>query len=955
MEDFIALSVQLTDLAGEVSEIVRIAARVCLSEGAGERFVSLIKTTVPPSFRSRVVAGLQPASLDAAPEPGDVARELKEFARGRSLVVGGGARGVEALQRLLGAYQGPVLDLGELIELFPPGQSRTGRNPAILMSVGNSEAADSLDTEEDRLASTFRGIWAEAEALEPFVLQEIALRTWQTSWPLRFFFAKVAESTAAATAPVEGRDLPSAALTRAQAATSGASSRRRAVAGGVVEALEAATSCASIRSDHGYEPREQQIEMAAAVDAALNGPHHLLVEAGTGTGKSLAYLFPAACLALRNDVRVVISTNTINLQEQLLNKDIPAVRDLLREHAPEDVRGRAADLRSAVLKGRRNYLCLQRLATWQRAAALTETEVRFLVRVRIWLSKGGGDRSGLRLSPEEEAIWNRLSAEGTNCFATGNYFVRNGSCQLAQARKRAEASHLIVVNHALLLSDLGGERHVLPAFDRLILDEAHNLEDEATDRFGFHAGQGDIAPLLDAIIARGRERETGIIADVQTAVGGRRQGAEGAFLAGILQQLNDHVDRARERLPEAFAVIRTFIQQQATGESEYERRLLVSRATRAQPEWSQVEIAWENVGLALSQVEAALERLSVTISEFPDEAVLDKETLLGSIAAQQVAVQVTREGIASILDRHDETRIAWLTLSQGGIAGVSSAPLSVGEMLDTYLFGTKSSVVLTSATLTTSGTFDHIRERLGIQDAEELALGSPFDYARAALILLPSDMPEPPRPQYQESLQEAIVALCAASRGRALILFTSHGALRSTYRATRQPLAQIGIRALGQGIDGTPDELLDALRSRPETVVFGTSSFWEGVDVVGDALSLLVITKLPFSVPSDPVFAARAELFDEPFRDFALPQAVLRFKQGFGRLIRHRGDRGVVAVLDRRLRSKGYGRTFLQSLPHCTVREPRLAGLGEEVEAWLGGADARPVRSRTVKKRPRSR
>ena len=255
-------------------------------------------------------------------------------------------------------------------------------------------------------------------------------------------------------------------------------------------------------------------------------------------------------------------------------------------------------------------------------------------------------------------------------------------------------------------------------------------------------------------------------------------------------------------------------------------------------------------------------------------------------------------------------------------------------------FSQKSGVVLTSATLSTSGHFDYVKQRLGVQDAEELLLGSPFDYKRAALMLIPTDMPEPSHPRYQKDLEAALIALCGASKGRALVLFTSHAALRATAHATRQPLERQGIRVLAQGVDGTAAELLERLKARSSAVIYGTSSFWEGIDVVGEALSLLVITKLPFSVPTDPVFAARSALFDEPFREFALPQAVLKFKQGFGRLIRHKADRGAVVVLDRRVRSKGYGKTFLESLPGCSISEASTQQLPALVGRWLA---ARPA------------
>ena len=243
--------------------------------------------------------------------------------------------------------------------------------------------------------------------------------------------------------------------------------------------------------------------------------------------------------------------------------------------------------------------------------------------------------------------------------------------------------------------------------------------------------------------------------------------------------------------------------------------------------------------------------------------------------------------------------------------------------------------MLTSATLATRSSFRYIRQRLGLDDARELLLGSPFDYRQAALILLPTDLPEPSHRDYPAALQSALIELCRASQGRALALFTSHAALRIAHAAIRGPLGEQGIAVLGQGIDGTPQHLLHSLRRNTKTVILGTASFWEGVDVVGEALSLLILARLPFTVPSEPIFAARSAQFEDPFNEYALPQAVLRFKQGFGRLIRSKTDRGVVVVLDRRIKSKAYGRTFLESLPPCQVEEARLEELPQRVAGWL--------------------
>jgi len=931
--EFAVVSVWLTEPVDGVREVFRVSGLVQKLRGRRERYDSYVRTEAPVSVRERILRADQSASDPVYREPREVVAELRRMGAGRPLVVCGGGSAVAAIAQLLGQSAAPLYDLAELFDLLHPGAGSS--DPRLLARRLGLVAEDDKGggSADDVWAAIYVHLLREAEELDQALLYEIARRTATSNWPLGAFFAAVAESIDRGAADeMEAVESTTRAPTARIRQTPAPGNRKRNIPkDGVSEALAAAIA----ESGGGYESRPEQLQMAAAVDEALNEPHHLLVEAGTGTGKSLAYLFPAACYALRNDARVLVSTNTINLQEQLLDKDIPGVQRLLKGFGPEDVREQASGLRCAVLKGRRNYICLQRLALLRRAPALEDVEVRFLTRVLLWLARGGGDRAGLSLPPDEEPLWNRTCAEGTSCFVTGSPFVRDGSCQLAQARRRAEAAHLVVVNHALLLSDVAAERHVLPGYDRLIVDEAHNLEDEATDRFGFHATQAEIGNQLDAVHAHGRDHESGLVVDVRAAVAGGRGATDLEFLFSLLQQLSADVARARERLPEAFAVIRSFVEQHAASEGGYDKRLLLTSATRAQPDWSLLEIAWDNLDLCLSQVESGLERLAIAIGERDEATMLDKETLLGAIIAGELAVRATRDGVSTILGRHDETQIAWLTLSQGGIAGVSSAPLNVGEVLDASLFSAKGSVVLTSATLTAGGSFDYVRGRLGVTEAEELALGSPFDYQQAALVLLPSDMPEPAQPHYQAAVEESLVRICTASAGRALVLFTSHGALRATYRAVRGRLGEAGVRALAQGIDGTPQELLDALRADTATTVFGTSSFWEGVDVVGEALSVLVIAKLPFSVPSDPVFAARAELFDDPFRGYSLPQAILRFKQGFERLIRQRGDRGVAVVLDRRLRSKSYGRSFLQSLPACSMREAPIARLGDEVASWL--------------------
>jgi DNA polymerase-3 subunit epsilon/ATP-dependent DNA helicase DinG len=680
--------------------------------------------------------------------------------------------------------------------------------------------------------------------------------------------------------------------------------------------------------------------MTHAVASAIADGDHLIVEAGTGVGKSLAYLVPSALHAARNGARTVVSTNTINLQEKLVASDIPLARKILASAGLTP-----ADLRVAQLKGRANYLCLLRWAAARHAPTLTAEEAQVLVRMLFWLARTEtGDRAELNLRRNEDAAWRRFSANDASCLSSQCIYVRDGSCFLHRAKKRAEAAHVLVVNHALLLSDIATGGNVLPEYQHLVVDEAHHLEDEATSQFGFAGGEPELVGWLDLVHARAsRDRDGGLVASVLSSTRASSQ-ASGAApgLQALTRPLSQSVASARERVAVFFQTLQSFAQQHGSGGGEYDERIVISRGMRVQPDWAGVEQTWFEADERLAQVSGLVEELLDALVAADPGDVLDRDAIASEAGELIDAGEKLRRNISKIVGEESKDTVCWITLMRRDAApSLSAAPLTVSETLKTRLFDPKESVVLTSATLSTDGSFEYIKQRLGLEDPQELMLGSPFDYKQSTLILTPSDMPEPAQVGYAASTQTAIIELVRASEGRALVLFTSHAALRTAYNGIKRTLEEQQILVLGQGIDGTPRQLLAALKGSHRTVVLGASSFWEGVDVTGEALSLLIIARLPFSVPSDPVFQARAELFDQPFEQYAVPQAILRFKQGFGRLIRRKTDRGVMVVLDRRLRSKQYGVSFLRSLPSCTLREMPLREMHNEVAAWL----ARPAPS----------
>ncbi|MEX1253566.1 MAG: helicase C-terminal domain-containing protein [Dehalococcoidia bacterium] len=920
---YVALDLETTGLDPERDAIMEVGAIRFGTDGDSETFQTFVdpKQTIP--YRIERLTGISNADVKGAPLFAEVAADLEAFIGNDPVVGQNVAFDLSFLERSRLRPPGPVFDTQEMASLLLPGLVEHNLR-AIACHLGIEFTPHRALADADAARLVFLAMRARLAAMPPALLAEAKRVAAITDWPLRHLLQEVADEVASgliAETPglVHGAVRPPSEY--------GPSLRPDDDAVELVDPddVEALLTTKAREAIEGFEERPEQVAMARAVTAALNQSEHLLVEAGTGIGKSLAYLVPAARYALQNDSRVVVSTNTINLQEQIMGQDIPIVQRLL---------GEGAELRAAQLKGRRNYLCLLRWANLRRSPSLTNDEARLLVRLLLWLpNTDTGDKAELRLSQSEEFVWARLSAQNEACLATPCAYVKDGSCFLLRARKRAEAAHVLIVNHALLLSDVAVGGGVIPDYDHLVIDEAQHLESEATDQFGFHAQEGDVATFLDRVSSRGG----GLVQSLRNAARGRA--AQLAATHDVLEaasKTEEAVGRARERLPDFFLRLGGFLRQQGPGGDNYDDRLLLSRAMRVQPDWADVELAWENLSATFGEVLLALEEVYDKLQAPDVRAMLDYESQLGEAAELIVMGELLRRGVADVVLRDDAGTVCWLSQgrSSEGI-GLSSAPLQVADILEKRLFSQKETAVLTSATLTAEGKFDYMRRSLGLEEANELQLGSPFDYARSTLVLVPQDMPEPNQAGYMAALQRALIDLVRASQGRALALFTSHASLRAAHAGIKKELQEDQILVLGHNIDGSPRHLTQSLREHSHTVVLGTASFWEGVDVVGEALSLLVITRLPFSVPSDPIFQARSELYEDAFNEYAVPQAALRFKQGFGRLIRRKSDRGVMVVLDGRVQSKSYGQAFLRSLPACTVKRVPLREMPDLLEQWL--------------------
>ncbi len=675
-----------------------------------------------------------------------------------------------------------------------------------------------------------------------------------------------------------------------------------------------------------YEYRPQQVAMLRAVAEALSHGRHLLVEAGTGTGKSMAYLIPAARWAVQNNQRVVISTNTINLQDQLINKDIPDLRQAL-----------GLDVRAAVLKGRANYLCPRRLESLRHRGPNTVEEMRVLGKVLVWLQNSqAGDRAEINLhGPAEREVWLRLSAEDENCNSDKCMTRLGGLCPFFRAKQAAQGAHLLIVNHALLLADIATGNRVLPEYDVLIIDEAHNLEEATTNALSYRVTQTDMERML---------RE----------LGGPKSGALGWLLSATMevlppdgyaalnhlaQEATDLAFRLENELRQFFSAVDQFLFEQREGREPgvYAQQERILPATRAQPAWSQVELAWDECQSTLHVLIEKLAQLLQAVGEVYDLLREEDEELFSALSNLYRRFTELYDNLNALVFQPSPDRIYWVEGSANGLRlSLHAAPLHIGPLMQRYLWHEKSSVILTSATLTAAGEFDYLRGRLYAEDAYELALGSPFDYENAALLYIVNDIPEPSdRQGHQKAVESGLIELCSATGGRTMVLFTSYDQLKRTSQAISPLLLKRDIIVYEQGEGASPHSLLETFRSEERAVLLGTRAFWEGVDIPGEALSVLVIVKLPFDVPSDPIIAARAETFDDPFNQYSLPEAILRFRQGFGRLIRTQSDRGVVVILDKRILSKRYGRLFIDSLPPCTTQVGPLSQLPKIAAKWL--------------------
>lgn len=668
----------------------------------------------------------------------------------------------------------------------------------------------------------------------------------------------------------------------------------------------------------GYESRPGQVKMAKLIAEGLTSSQHVVVEAGTGTGKSFAYLLPCLWSAKKTGKKVVVATHTIPLQEQLQKKDIPILETIL-----------PFSFKVSVLKGKSNYCCVKSLQSYMaNPREISREEQRLaLLSILVWIRETQtGDLQELSKVPGLIQIWASLNADNETCIP--GKCSKAGLCFLLRARKKAEEADLLIVNHSLLFADLKTDYNVLPEYHQLVIDEAHQVYQTALQHLGSDMSLENVTRIIDNIYKHTGQNFYGLVKQRLGPLSHRIPSVAWDIFEKRLDNLPENCSMVVDQAKELFQLLLLIVGKERT------YRFVASHST--QTWWATLNIQIENLIGRIKALLAVLESLKSALSgEDADEIEELRYILLG----HQRELQALLDTLILVLNVHNPKQVTWL--EQNSRLYLKTSPIEVSDILKEKIFSRFDSVILTSATLSISNSFEHFLRDIGLPKTTITAqVDSPFDYEQQMRLFVVKkgmglyDSDE----EKAENLSEFITEVAERMSGRTLVLFTAHKLLRDTYATLNPKLSRIGIETLAQGFHGERSTILEAFKRNPKSVLLGANSFWEGIDIPGDTLSCVILVKLPFWPPSLPLIEARSEFLKslgrDPFQELLLPEAVIRFKQGFGRLIRSKGDRGVVILLDDRVIEKYYGRFFLNSLPIGTHIRGENFQILRKLEEW---------------------
>ncbi len=925
---FVSLDLETTGLNAESDRIIEVGA-VKFEQG---RIVDTFQRLVNPGHALpdfvAVLTGITDADLVGAPPFTEIRDELAAFI-GDLPMVGQNYQFDLGFLNANGVMPtGPVFDTLDLSRILRP--SATSHSLGWLieeMGVVNESPHRAL-ADAEATAQVFLRFWDMILALDPATLAMIrSLRDRASGdWRAGPVFELAAQQQEIAS---DGPERVIQRLTeRLGKPGSESETRQRKLpttqdGTTVIEAVFETDGGLARAFGDSYEPRTQQLEMAQAVAQVQETGQTLLLEAPPGTGKSLGYLIPAIWRAEAAEEQVVVATSTRGLQEQLASKDVPIALQALGL-TPDEVR-------VAVLKGRGNYLCISRLLSRLGSLEVTPGEAAFFARLMVWLeSTGSGDLGELPMGEQEAARWSTLSAGSEEGHGNCAY-EREGVCFIGRARRAAQAAHLVITNHALLMADSSSGGNVLGEIPHVILDEAHNLEREATDHYSRSISHSEVNELLNSLGADSEEGRPRLMAAAMSSLDSPPAAAQAMEAAGV--DVAAAARSAAARAGQFFSAVGA-IAAGARSDRGGDSQVRLIQRVRETDEWREAAKAWEDLDATLAGVADLVDsrlRSALQTQQGWQGLSTDVDDGVRRIADLRARLMNVMR------DVNPDDDITWLETprDQRGSISLHWAPMSVAPHLAGGPFADRRSIILASATLTTDDSFGFITDRLGLEEPETLQVRLTLGPEDAAAAMIPADVPDPNNNAYGRAVQQAIADVATATGGGVLALFTSHASLRQAYTKANSDLRERGINVLGQGIDGAPDRLAEIARLRKGIVILGAAAFWEGVDLPGDALKALIVTRLPFDVPSDPIIAARGETYENAFNEFQIPRSLLRFKQGVGRLLRSTKDQGVIIILDSRVLNRAYGAAFIDALPTGTVQTPTLDRLGDEVRDWF--------------------
>lgn len=934
-------------------EIIQVGLVTIQDDEIVETYASLIKPTIPVPAFITALTGIDDTMLQDAPAVEEVLPEVVKRLEGSVLVAHNAGFDVAFLQRTLdycgySPYSGPVLDTMDFLRIAFPS----------LPSLQLGSVCQSLNIEHDRphqadsdaLATAL--IWQACVkrlgALPLLTLQRIVYLLSRETSDTAAFFGELLLRKENENPPDDGeqRYYRQFALNVDDWGDEQPLREEEDVKERVGLPFDSFYEQFKINlraKFAGYESREAQEQMIHEVALSLAEDRHLLIEAGTGTGKSLGYLLPALYYGINEGQKVVISTHTINLQEQLRQRDVPLLGELF-----------PVPFRASVLKGRSHYLCLRKFEhkIENEDFEYVQGDRQIAAQMLVWLGETKhGDDEELYLAGRGSEFWQTVSSDAESCLNRACPWFKK--CFYHRAKHEANIADVVITNHSLLFTDIKADHRLLPGYKHLVVDEAHHFEEVASKHLGIELHYHAFAHALQALY---RDARSGQLPALRARFGqaSGELAEQGAAWASLIDQQLEPLIAVKEMWDELIFLLYELVsssQQDAEGGGQYVLRIKDEQLPRR---WTELCDMEDNIHVKLGGVLRKLEKALAEWKDVQDE--YDVQSLVTDVGGTLKELGRHRDALRFFMKRTDPSYVYWLEASAQFKAKsllINCAPTDVSPMLRQYFFNEKKSIIMTSATLSVDRKFDYTRELLGLSDENDetklkaVILPSPFQYRKQALVVIPRDFPgikgQSGDAYFVSCLIQSLKDVAIETKGRMLVLFTSYRMLKTVHPELRELLQPHGIEVLGQGIDsGNRSKLTKLFQESAASVLLGTSSFWEGVDIPGDALSVLAIVRLPFQPPNHPVAEAKSELIKKenknPFMKLSVPQAVIRFKQGFGRLVRTARDKGIVIVYDTRVIDTQYGKHFLYSLPGPKIEHMRTNQLVPRISEWMNEA-----------------